>query len=98
MIVEYLRYTIDESRQQSFIDDYKKASVPLQRSEYCEQYEFCQCVEDASKFLIRIQWTSADDHLKRFRGSDEFKEFLTYIKAYIDDIDEMRHYNALAQT
>jgi len=96
MIVEYLRYTIDEPRQSSFIADYKNASKPLQESSYCKGYEFCQCVEEPSKFIIRIQWTSADDHLQRFRGSDEFKAFFTHIKAYLDDIDEMRHYNLLA--
>jgi len=95
MIVEYLRYTIDEARQAAFISDYKEASAPLQASEYCEQYEFCQCVEDPSKFMIRIQWTSAEDHLQRFRGSKEFKDFFSYIRAYLNDIDEMRHYEML---
>ena len=93
MIIEYLRYTIDEKRQSAFINDYKTASKPLQSSPYCEQYEFCQCVEDPSKFIIRIQWTSAEDHLQKFRGSDEFKEFFPHIKPYLDDIDEMRHYD-----
>ena len=96
MIVEYLRYTIDQERQATFISDYQHAAVPLQASAYCEQYEFCQCVEDPSQFLIRIQWTSAEDHLQGFRGSDEFKAFFTHIKSYIDDIDEMRHYKAMA--
>lgn len=92
MIVEYLRYSIDEDRQAKFIADYKQASEPLQRSPFCENYEFCQCVEDSSQFIIRIQWTSADDHLKRFRPSDDFKAFFPFIKPYLDDIDEMRHY------
>ena len=69
MIVEYLRYTISSERQAEFIDNYQKASVPLLESEFCEQFEFCQCIEDPSKFIIRIQWTSAEDHLQGFRGS-----------------------------
>lgn len=95
MIVEYLRYTIEEANQASFVDDYKKAAVPLMKSEYCQNFEFCQCVEDPSQFIIRIQWSSADDHLKSFRGSQEFKEFFEHIKSYINDIDEMRHYNVI---
>jgi len=95
MIVEYLRYTIEKANQTSFIDDYKKGAVPLKKSKYCQSLEFCQCVEDSSKFIIRIQWSSADDHLKGFRGSQEFKEFFTHIKKYIDDIDEMRHYSVV---
>ena len=95
MIVEYLRYTIDEPRQQAFIDNYRQASIPLQRSVYCEQYEFCQCVEEPSQFLIRIQWTSAEDHMQGFRRSKEFKEFFSHVRVYLNDIEEMRHYNAL---
>lgn len=95
MVIEYLRYTIDDARQAAFITDYKKASVPLQNSDYCQEYEFTQCVEDPSKFVIRIQWTSAEDHLNKFRGSQEFKAFFIHIKRYLDDIDEMRHYNKI---
>ena len=92
LIVEYLRYTIDEPRQQKFIDDYKEGSIALQQSAYCQAYEFCQCVDEPSCFIIRIQWTSAEDHLQKFRGSDEFKAFFVHIRHYLDDIDEMRHY------
>ena len=95
MIVEYLRYTIEDANQASFIDDYNKAAVPLGESEYCQDVEICQCVEDPSKFMIRIQWSSADDHLKGFRGSEEFRKFFAHIKKYVDDIDEMRHYSVV---
>lgn len=95
MIVEYLRYTIDDARQSKFIDDYKNATMSLQSSPYCENYEFCQCVEDPTQFIIRIQWSSADDHLQKFRKSDEFRAFFPQIKSYLDDIDEMRHYQPI---
>jgi len=96
VIVEYLRYTIDEARQSDFIADYKRAAEPLVNSPHCEGYEFCQCVEDPSQFIIRIQWTSAEDHLQRFRGSEDFNKFFPHIKPYLDDIDEMRHYERVA--
>ena len=96
MIVEYLRYTIDAARQSGFISDYKNAAQALQNSPYCDNYEFCQCVEDPTQFIIRIQWTSADDHLKGFRGSADFKAFFPHVKAYLDDIDEMRHYQSMS--
>lgn len=95
MIVEYLRYEIDSERQAQFVADYKRASVALKRSPYCVAYEFCQCVEDPSHFIIRIQWTSADDHIHGFRKGGEFREFFPHIKPYLNDIEEMRHYNAL---
>jgi len=95
MIVEYLRYTIAEEQQEQFVKDYTEAATPLLESPFCKHYELCQCVEDSSKFMIRIEWTSADDHLQKFRKSGEFGRFLALIKPYIDSIDEMRHYESL---
>lgn len=95
MIVEYLRYTVPEEQHDSFVDAYKTAAVPLMKSPYAKSFEMCECAEDPTKFLLRIEWTSADDHMQGFRKSDEFKEFFTHIKPYLKQIDEMRHYNRL---
>lgn len=92
MIVEYLRYTVDEARQDAFLADYQAAMAPLMSSPFATAFELCQCVEDPSQFILRIEWTSAEDHLQGFRSSDPFKAFFAHIKPYLDDISEMRHY------
>lgn len=92
MIVEYLRYEIDSENQAKFIADYVAASKPLLASPYALAFDMCQCVEDPTQFILRIEWTSAQDHLKGFRGSAEFKEFLKHVRPYLDGILEMRHY------
>ena len=95
MIVEYLRYKIDTARQDDFISDYKAAAAPLLASPHALSFDMCQCVEEPEQFILRIEWTSADDHLKGFRGSQEFREFFAHIKPYLNDIEEMRHYERL---
>ena len=95
MIVEYIRYSVDASRQDAFIDAYTEGAAPLLASEYCLSYELCRCEEDPSRFIVRLEWTSASDHMERFRASDEFRAFLAHVKPYIGDIDEMRHYTRL---
>ena len=92
MIVEYIRYTIPDEHQAGFIADYTAAREPLLRSPYALSFDLSQCTEDPSRFIIRIEWTSADDHMVRFRGSPEFCEFFQHIRPYIDRIDEIRHY------
>lgn len=95
MVTEYLRYEIDAHRQTKFIDDYAVAAKALLKSPYAVSFEFYQCVEDPAQFIIRIEWTSADDHLQRFRSSAEFKDFFASVRAYVGDISEMRHYRQL---
>lgn len=95
MIVEYLRYEIDSVRQDKFVADYKAASVPLLSSPYAVSFDICQCAEDPRQFILRIEWTSAKDHLEGFRGSAEFKGFFGHVRSYVSDIAEMRHYTRL---
>ncbi|MFQ6547014.1 putative quinol monooxygenase [Aestuariibius sp. 2305UL40-4] len=95
MIVEYLRYRIDAARQDAFIAAYKAATEPLLASPYATAFDMARCVEDPSQFILRIEWTSAEDHLQRFRGSAEFRAFFAHVKPYVGDILEMRHYERL---
>lgn len=42
-----------------------------------------------------MHWDSADGHLKGFRGSAEFREFLPLVRPFIESITEMRHYEVV---
>lgn len=95
MIVEYIRYSVDEVRHSQFVEAYKLGSVPLLRSQFCRSFEICRSVEEPSKYTVRIEWTSIEDHLEGFRKSQEFKLFFAFIKPYIGDIEEMSHYTKL---
>lgn len=92
MTVEYLRYTVPADKQTAFIRDYTSAREPLLQSPYAQEFEMCQCVEDPSQFILRILWTSAEDHLQKFRASAEFRAFFAHIRPYLGMIEEMRHY------
>ncbi len=92
MVVEYIRYKIDSERQNSFVDSYQKASTFLDQSNYCLGYELSHCEEEKENFILRIEWTSTDDHLNGFRKSSEFREFLNHVRPYFNDIEEMNHY------
>ena len=92
MIVEYIRYKIAAEQRESFIDAYKNASEELNTSEYCLAYELTECEEEAGQFILRIEWTSTDEHLHGFRKSAEFPSFFAKIKPYFNNIQEMRHY------
>jgi quinol monooxygenase YgiN len=92
MIVEYTRYKIDARRKERFLADYKLAGDSLKASKHCLSYELSQCSEDADQFVLRIEWDSEEGHLKGFRSSPEFGSFFSQVRAYVNDIKEMRHY------
>ena len=44
--------------------------------------------------MLRIRWTSSEDHLQGFRRGPGFRQFFGAIRPYLSDIEEMRHYAA----
>ena len=92
MIIEYIRYTISEDNQSAFEAAYTQASEALLASSHCQSYELSHCVEEPQRYILRIVWDSLEGHMRGFRGSKEFKEFLPHIRPYIANIEEMQHY------
>ncbi len=95
MIVEYLRYAIDPARQEAFVAAYEAAREPLLASPHALSLDVCRCVDEPGQFILRIEWTSAQDHMEKFRGSAELRSFFAHVRPYVADILEMRHYTRL---
>ena len=96
MIVEYIRYRIAEPQHTEFEEAYRRAAGSLAAAEQCVDYELTRCVDDPAAYVLRIRWTSAEDHLEGFRKGEHFAGFLAEIKPYVESIEEMRHYGATA--
>ncbi|MCK2241821.1 MULTISPECIES: group II truncated hemoglobin [unclassified Crossiella] len=92
MIVEYLRYTIPPAAAADFEAAYARAATALAGAPECVDYDLSRCVEDPSKYVLRIRWTSAQAHLGGFRQGPYFPPFFAEIRGYVGDIEEMRHY------
>ncbi|MEU9123013.1 antibiotic biosynthesis monooxygenase family protein [Streptomyces sp. NPDC048506] len=93
MTVEYIRYTLtDPERRAAFERAYTAAAAQLDAAPECLGYDLAQGVEEPEHYILRIEWTSVEDHLKGFRGGPHFPAFLDHVRPYIDDIEEMKHY------
>lgn len=92
MTVEYIRYKVEPDQRENFLDAYREGSTQLKASPYCIRYEISECEEEPGQFMVRIEWTSTEDHLNGFRKSTEFRTFFTSVKPFFENIQEMRHY------
>ncbi|MFE2347519.1 globin domain-containing protein [Kitasatospora cineracea] len=96
MTVEYIRYRIDGARAAAFEAAYARAAEPLARAEQCLDFELSRCTEAPDHYVLRIRWTSTEEHLEGFRKGEHFAAFFAEIKPYVADIQEMRHYEPTA--
>jgi quinol monooxygenase YgiN len=97
MIVEYIRYKIDPSRNDEFDEAYRRAGTLLDASANCQRWEAARSVDDPEKQIVRIEWDSAEGHLQGFRQSAAFKPFLEATGPFFNDIEEMTHYEVTAK-
>lgn len=95
MIVEYIRYSVPPPRQTEFVTAYHEASVELNASPHCLAYELSHCHEEPALYMMRIEWDSLSGHMQGFRGSPEFKHFFAKVQPFLEQIQEMRHYDVL---
>lgn len=95
-VTEYVRHRVGADRQAGFEDAYATAASVLARSPHCVDYDLARSVDEPSRYVLRIMWTSAEDHLTGFRGGELFPAFLAAVRPYVVDIEEMSHYDKTA--
>jgi hemoglobin len=96
MIVEYIRYRVAPEQAAEFEAAYARAAVPLAKAPQCVEYELTRCAEEPEAYVLRIVWTSTRDHLEGFRKSANFEAFFAEVGPYVQQIEEMRHYERTA--
>ena len=92
MVIEYIRYRIDAENAAAFLTAYEEAGTSLKASPNCLGYDLARCTDAPEHFVLRIHWDSVDGHLKGFRTSSQFQSFFKAVKPFLQNIEEMRHY------
>ena len=80
--IEIIRYNISMDNQNEFIEAYDNASKILKNSPFCAGLEVIHGVDEPENFIVRIHWTSLEDHLNKFRQSAEFQSFFALVKPF----------------
>ncbi len=92
MTTEYIRYRLKDHSAQELIDSYAAASEFLMAAPECLGYALKHCEEDPTQFILHIDWVSTEAHLNGFRKGSHFPPFLSAIRPFIGEIEEMQHY------
>jgi len=96
MVVEYIRYRVPQDRGEEFERSCSEAQQVLREAPQCERYEVSRGVEEPENFVVRIEWTSVEEHEHDFRGSAAFGRCFAAVKPFFEQIEEMRHYEPTA--
>jgi len=92
MIIEYIRYELKKHEPADLITAYGAAAAALRASPECLGFDLSACEEAPNALVLRIHWTSTQDHLQGFRKGPQFPPFFAAIRPFVEEISEMRHY------
>lgn len=92
MIIEILRYQVPSDQRNAFLEAYENALDLVRQSPHCQGAEWFEASNDPNRHLFVLRWDSAEGHLKGFRSSDLFPEFLALVRPFIPSMVEMEHY------
>lgn len=97
MVVEYIRYVVPAGRAEEFEEAYRQAGTVLGSNEHCLRYEVARGIEEAERYIVRIEWDSVEGHERGFRTSPGFQVFFAAVRPFFDQIAEMTHYRTFDQ-
>ena len=95
MILEVIRYLVPADRQSDFEEAYARAANILSRSPFCLKYTLTRSKKETARYLLLIEWESAEAHLEGFRRSADFREFFQLVKPFYNLLEEMEHYETI---
>ncbi len=96
LVVEYIRYGVPADRHEEFERAWAEAQKALAEAPQCLGYEVAHGVEEPEHYIVRIEWSSLEEHEQGFRQSPGFGPFFAAVKPFFEQIEEMRHYELTA--
>jgi quinol monooxygenase YgiN len=94
MTTEIVRYRIAAENAQAFETAYQQAEPILRGSQHCCGYRLLRGHEEPQNWILIIEWDSVEGHEQGFRKEPAFRDFFALVKPFLNDIQEMKHYEA----
>lgn len=83
MVVEYIRYSVPADR-------YDESSVQggFREAPECLACEVSHGLKEPDNYVVRIEWSSLEEHEHGFRESARFGPFLAAVNPFFEQIED----------
>jgi heme-degrading monooxygenase HmoA len=92
MIIEHAVLSIIEGQEEAFEASMREALPIITSAPHCFGAEVRQQVENASTYLLLVQWRSVEDHMS-FRQSDLFTQWRALTHHFYSPFPDVTHFN-----
>ncbi len=75
MVTEIATITIDPAQAAAFELAVGKAAPHFRTAEGCHGFTLDRCIEEPSRYFLRVEWESINHHMVVFRASEGFQKW-----------------------
>ncbi|AJS58866.1 antibiotic biosynthesis monooxygenase family protein [Paenibacillus sp. IHBB 10380] len=92
MILEVAILHIKPELTHHFESTFQEASKIISNMKGYINHELQKCLEEDNKYIVLVRWETLEDHVKGFRGSDEYKEWKALLHHFYEPFPIVEHY------
>ncbi len=92
MILEVAILNVIPGQEDAFMKAFDKARHIISKMAGYISHQLKRCVENASRFILLVEWEKLTDHTEGFRGSEEYQEWKGLLHHFYDPFPTVEHY------
>ena len=96
MIVEIARLKIDPEEAEAFHAAVAQCAPRFQRAVGCRAMSLEREVEDSSRYYLRVEWATLENHLDDFRSSEDFQTWRSLAGKFFKEPPDVSHTQLVA--
>ena len=92
MITEIAILDVKKGQEQSFENTFKEAQKIISSMKGYISHSLQKCLENNSRYLLRVEWQTLEDHTIGFRESPKYKQWKELLHHYYEPFLTVEHY------
>jgi len=98
MVLEHAVLDVVHGEEQRFESAFHQAQPIISGMPGFRHLRLERCVENASRYLLIVEWDRLEDHTEGFRGSLEYQEWRHLLHHFYDPFPVVEHYENVAHS
>ena len=92
MILEVAILNVIPGTENDFLEAFSKAQHIISKMAGYISHQLKRCIENASQFILLVEWEKLTDHTEGFRKSVQYQEWKSLLHHFYDPFPVVEHY------
>jgi heme-degrading monooxygenase HmoA len=97
MILEVAMLNVKPGTQEQFEVHFGEAQSIIESMHGYVSHQLQRCIEDASRYILFVNWQTLEDHTVGFRESKEYDLWRSLLHEFYGPFPEVLHYQSVYQ-